>query len=56
MDTNRFSIVIVTVGRGYVASLRFADRRNDVELSSVSKVLLYSYIERHLDKLGLLYG
>lgn len=42
------SIVIVRVRRGYIASLRFKDKRQDTDLSSNSRFLLYGYIEKYI--------
>lgn len=56
MTHDDYTVVLVNVGRGWVASLRFSNQpENDCELSSVSKVLLYGYVERKLRELGYIF-
>jgi len=44
------SIVIVTSEYGSVATLRFANEKDDRFISSSSKPVLYTLIEKHVDK------
>lgn len=49
------SVVILRLGFGkYVASVRFADKRLDEDISATSKSVLYNIIESRINKkLGL---
>lgn len=42
------SIVIVKNEKGYIASLRFNDPRNDIDIANAIKPILYSLIERYV--------
>lgn len=44
------SVVIVTNKYGKVASLRFADSKDDREISSSNAKVLYSLIEQHVKR------
>lgn len=44
------SIVIVTGEHGSVATLRFANSKDDIVISSSSKPLLYTLIEKKVKK------
>lgn len=50
MATELVSAVIVRNKRGYIASLRFTDRRKDIDLSSHARHLLYRMIEDYFER------
>jgi hypothetical protein len=47
------SVVIVKHHKGYVAHVRFANSKHDIDLSSKNKYYLYELVEGYVEKINL---